>query len=167
MPYYVPRAIFGHLIDIKTTTHNSVNMHQNVSISGSDHNGIIAIGATHNVHYNPLLSDAAEYDLNRGRLELIEKASSTLDLQNIEVLNDYMGVRSASIDHLPLVGPVVDAQTSQHYPNLYIINGVGGYGFVQAPYLAKMLSEHLCASVPIDAKVLPSRFYRRALAKKS
>lgn len=164
MPYYVPRAIFGHRIDIKISTHSSVNIHQFVSISKSDENGVIAIGATHDVHYNPLTSDAM-YDLKKGQRELIEKASRTLDLQNIEILNDYTGVRSASIDHLPLVGPVVNAKSAQNYPNLYIINGVGGYGFVQAPYLAKMLSDYLYASAPIDAKLLPSRFYQRALSK--
>ncbi len=183
VPYFTPRAIFGHRINIKTTTKNPVNIHQFVSISKSSEEGIIAIGATHDVHYNPLQSEQA-YDYSKGRAELIEKATRTLPLENIELLNDYVGMRSASIDHLPLVGAVVNAEKTieklpnilkkkkynikeyDYYKNLYMINGVGGYGFVLAPYLAQMLCSDIILNEPIESKLLPSRFLRRWLISK-
>ncbi len=179
-PYFTPRAIFGHRINIKTTTVNPVNIHQFVSISKSNEEGVIAIGATHDVHYNPLQSEQV-YDYSKGRAELIEKATRTLPLENIELLKDYVGVRSASIDHLPLAGAIVNAEKTiekfpdiikrkkhninkyEYYENLYMINGVGGYGFVLAPYLAQKLCKNITLNEPIDSKLLPSRFLRRWL----
>jgi len=183
IPYFTPRAVFGHRINIHTTTHNPLNMHQFVSISKSDSKGIIAIGATHDVHYNPLRSEVS-YDYAKGRMELLEKASRTIALEDVEVMEDFTGVRAASIDHLPLLGPVVDflktvetlPKISQgkeyninqykYYPNLYMMNGVGGYGFVLAPYLAVMLRNYLVHGSAIDPLVLPSRFVRRYMMQK-
>jgi tRNA 5-methylaminomethyl-2-thiouridine biosynthesis bifunctional protein len=48
-----------------------------------------------------------------------------------------------------------------YYPNLYMINGSGGYGFVLAPYLARMLKEHIVASKPISDRLSPARFFAR------
>ena len=180
MPYFTPRAIFGHRINLKTTTKIPVNIHQFVSISKSNEEGMIAIGATHDVHYNPLESNES-YDVEVGRKELLEKATKTLPLKDVEVLEDHLGVRSASIDHLPLVGPVVDADKTvkklpkivkgkkyrdneyEYFKEIYMINGVGGYGFVVGPYLADILSRHIISGESIDKKLLPSRFLRRYL----
>jgi tRNA 5-methylaminomethyl-2-thiouridine biosynthesis bifunctional protein len=176
-PYIQLRGIWGHRIDVKTTTQNSHSLHQFVSISPS-HEGVLAIGATHNVHYHPQTSQEA-YDVNAGREELLEKASRTLKLQNVEVVKDYMGLRSGSFDYIPLVGPLVmSGETLQnkkinfytkkpnyeeysYYPNLTMINGNGGYGFVLAPYLAKMLREYIVGDVKISQKLVPARFFSR------
>jgi tRNA 5-methylaminomethyl-2-thiouridine biosynthesis bifunctional protein len=176
-PYMQLRGIWGHRIDVKTTTQNSHSLHQFVSISPS-HNGVLAIGATHNVHYHPQTSQKP-YDINAGREELLEKASRTLKLENIEVVKDYMGLRSGSFDYIPLVGPLVlSSETLQnkksnfytkkpnyeeysYYPNLTMINGNGGYGFVLAPYLAKMLREYIVSDVKINERLVPARFFAR------
>jgi len=42
-----------------------------------------------------------------------------------------------------------------------MINGNGGYGFVLAPYLAKILSEHILSGKKIDDSISPSRFFSR------
>ncbi|MEA2111495.1 MAG: FAD-dependent oxidoreductase [Campylobacterota bacterium] len=182
MPYFTPRAIFGHRINIKTSTHNPVNIHQFVSISKSIDDDIIAIGATHDVHYNLLESDVA-YDYEAGRAELLQRAQKSIALKDIEVLEDHIGMRSASIDHLPLVGAVVDAKKTveklpeilrgkkynadeyEYFNNLYTINGVGGYGFVLGPYLAQILCDHIVSNEVIDTRLLPSRFLRRYIKK--
>jgi len=176
-PYIQLRGVWGHRIDIKTTTENSHSIHQFVSISPSS-DGQLAIGATHNVHYHPQTA-TEPYDIEAGRAELLEKASRTMNLENVEVVKDYTGLRSGSFDYMPLVGSLVisnetlqnknirfkvkkaDFREYEYYPNLYMINGNGGYGFVLAPYLAKMLKEHILSGKKISERVSPARFFAR------
>ena len=182
-PYIKLRGVWGHRIDIQTTTTNPNTLHQYVSISSSK-NGKIAIGATHNVHYHPQKTDKA-YDIESGRRELLQKASQTIHLKDIQILKDYTGLRSGSFDYMPIVGSLVDSnktlQNSQkkirikkpdfqqfhYYPNLYMMNGSGGYGFVLAPYLAHILKEHILYKKPIDNQLLPARFFARWAKRKS
>ncbi len=176
-PYINLRGIWGHRIDIKTATKNDYSIHQNVSISPSS-DGVLAIGATHNVHYHPQTS-TEPYDIDEGRAELLEKASRSLDLKDVEVVKDYTGLRSGTVDYIPLLGGLVISEKTlqnktirfdtkkvdyakyDYYPNLTMINGSGGYGFVLAPYLAEMLSEHIINKKEIDKGILPARFFAR------
>ena len=176
-PYIKLRGVWGHRIDVKTTTQNSSSLHQYVSISPSNA-GKIAIGATHNVHYHPQKSKDA-YDVEQGRAELLQKAAKTMQLDNVEVVKDYMGLRSGSFDYMPMVGPLVlsgetlltckdslyvkkaDFTEYMYYPNLFMINGSGGYGFVLAPYLAKILTEHILYAREISERISPARFFAR------
>ena len=176
-PYIQLRGVWGHRIDVKTTTENSHSIHQFVSISPSS-DGTLAIGATHNVHYHPQTT-REPYDIEAGRAELLEKASRTLNLENVEVVKDYTGLRSGSFDYMPLIGGLVlsnetlqnknirfkvkkaDFTEYEYYPNLYMINGNGGYGFVLAPYLAKILKEHILSAKKISDRIVPARFFAR------
>ncbi len=176
-PYIKLRGVWGHRIDVKTTTDNPHSIHQFVSISPSQE-GKLAIGATHNVHYHPQTT-TEKYDIEAGRKELLEKASRSIGLENIEVTKDYMGLRSGSFDYMPLVGSLVmshetlqnknihfqtkkpDYSAYTYYPNLTMINGSGGYGFVLAPYLAKMLAEFILSDKEISKRVDPARFFAR------
>ena len=176
-PYMQLRGVWGHRIDVKTTTPNDYSIHQFVSISPSSE-GILAIGATHNVHYHPQTA-TEPYDINAGREELLAKASRTLNLESVEVIKDYTGLRSGSFDYIPIVGNLVmssetlanknirfqvkkpDFSEYTYYPNLYMINGSGGYGFVFAPYLAKILSEHILSAKKISQRLQPARFFAR------
>lgn len=178
------RGIWGHRIDITSSTEVPHIIHQYVSISPTLQEGVVAIGATHNVHYSPFEPHAA-YDVEAGRLELIEKAKKTLELNDIEVLKDYTGLRSGSSDYMPMLGRLVDAGATlalhphmQHgketdpkefvyYPNLTMINGSGGYGFVLAPYLAKRLTKYLVLGIPLDETISPSRFFPRWAKRQS
>jgi len=90
-----------------------------------------------------------------------------------------MGLRSGSNDYLPMLGSLVDAAATlqiyphirhgqnvdpneySYYPNLTMINGSGGYGFVLAPYLAKKLKEYLVDHIPVNSALSPSRFFPR------
>ena len=49
----------------------------------------------------------------------------------------------------------------EYYPNLYMINGNGGYGFVLAPYLANILTQHLLSAKKISDRMSPARFFHR------
>jgi len=176
-PYIELRGVWGHRIDIKTATQNPYSIHQFVSISPSS-NGELAIGATHNTYYHPQTT-REPYDIEAGRAELLEKASRTIDLENVEVVKDYTGLRSGSFDYMPLVGSLVlsnetlqnkniqfkvkkaDYSEYEYYPNLYMINGNGGYGFVLAPYLAKILKEHIMSAKKISDRISPARFFAR------
>lgn len=179
------RGIWGHRIDITTSSDVPHIIHHYVSISPTLKEGVVAIGATHNVHYSPFDSDST-YDTQAGRVELLESASKTLELNNIKILQDYTGLRSGSNDYMPMLGNLVDADATlrlyphlQHgkavdpqefvyYPNLTMVNGSGGYGFVLAPYLAKRLKEYLVDGIPLDATISPSRYFPRwAKRKKS
>ncbi len=177
MPYLELRRIWGHRIDVKTATKVPYSIHHHLSISPSSEDGTLAIGATHNLHFNPF--GAEEYDLEAGRKELLEKALKSVKLENVEVLKDYVGLRSGSNDYLPIIGPVVDAEKTMdetfkvsnlkrvddesfsYYPELYMINGTGGYGFVLAPYLAKQLTEYIIDKTELDRELTPTRFFRR------
>ena len=176
-PYIQLRGVWGHRIDIKTTTSNDYSIHQFVSISPSK-DGVLAIGATHNLHYHPQTAIEA-YDVKEGRAELLEKASRTLFLENVEVIKDYTGLRSGSFDYMPIVGSLVMSQETlankdirfkvkkadiseySYYPNLYMINGSGGYGFVLAPYLAKILSDNILSEKKISERIQVARFFAR------
>ena len=182
-PYIQLRGVWGHRIDIKTSTQNDKSIHQFVSISPSK-DGVLAIGATHNLDYHPQTSKVP-YDVTEGRLELLEKASRTIDLKNVEVIKDYTGLRSGSFDYMPLLGSLVLSKETLeccerkvkvkkanyddfvYYPNLYMINGNGGYGFVLAPYLAKELSEHILSGKKIDDRTSPARFFHRWAKRKA
>ena len=182
-PYIQLRGIWGHRIDVKTTTQNKNSIHQFVSISPSK-DGVLAIGATHNVHYHPETS-TEPYDVKEGRDELLEKALRTINLENVEVIKDYTGLRSGSFDYMPLLGELVisketleskdirfkvkkpDYEEYTYYPNLYMINGNGGYGFVLAPYLAKILSENVLSGKKINDRISPARFFARWAKKLS
>jgi tRNA 5-methylaminomethyl-2-thiouridine biosynthesis bifunctional protein len=176
-PYIGLRGVWGHRIDIRSKLKNPYSIHQFVSIAPSKE-GITAIGATHNVHYHPEINKEP-YDIEEGRKELIEKASRTVNLDDVEVLKDYTGLRSGSHDYMPLVGSLVLSRETLecceknirikrpnyedflYYPHLTMINGSGGYGFVLAPYLAKMLAEYIVSDKSISPRISPARFFVR------
>lgn len=183
IPYLTLRGIWGHRIDIETTTQLPTILHHYVSISPTSQRNIMAIGATHNVHYSP--SHDEPYNVEAGRKELLEKGLKTLKLDNIKVVRDYAGLRSGSNDYLPMLGSLVDAEATLArypqlkngraiapsefitYPHLTMINGSGGYGFVLAPYLAKRLKEYLVEKKPLDERLSPGRFFPRWAKRQS
>ena len=176
-PYIKLRGVWGHRIDVETKTENPHSIHQFVSISPSKE-GVLAIGATHNVHYHPQTA-LTPYDIAEGRAELLEKASRSIALEDVKILKDYTGLRSGSFDYMPLVGSLVmsketlqnkeinfftkkpDFTKYSYYPHLTMINGSGGYGFVLAPYLAKILAEYILGDKEISKRVQPARFFAR------
>lgn len=177
------RGIWGHRIDITTSTDIPHIFHHFVSISPTIKEGIVAIGATHDVHYSPFNTDAT-YDIASGRAILLDNASKTLKLNNINIVKDYMGLRSGSNDYMPMLGRLVnsketllshphlqhgkavDSKEFSYYPNLIMMNGSGGYGFVLAPYLAKRLKEYLVDQIPLDEAISPSRYFPRWAKRK-
>ena len=177
LPYLELRRVWGHRIDIKTTTRVPYSLHHHLSVSPSSADGTVAVGATHDLHHDPF--GEIPYDIEAGRRELLEKALKSVTLENIEVIRDYTGLRSGSNDYLPIVGSVVDAKETMgedfkvsklkrmkdeefsFFPELYMINGTGGYGFVLAPYLAAQLAKLIVERDAVESDLTPTRFFRR------
>ncbi|MEA1917344.1 MAG: FAD-dependent oxidoreductase [Campylobacterota bacterium] len=177
--YIKMRGIWGHRIGVKTTTKIPCIIHHHLSISPTCSDDVVALGATHDVHYKL----GTHYDIEKGRDELLQRASKTIELQDAEVVEDFMGLRSGSNDYLPLLGKIVNSKKSIekfpnlknglrvkddeliYYENLYMMNGVGGYGFVLAPYLSKIVSKDIICNSTTCSEYEPSRFFRRKVKR--
>ncbi|MCX6062202.1 MAG: FAD-dependent oxidoreductase, partial [Campylobacterales bacterium] len=75
----------------------------------------------------------------------------------------------ATLERFPHLrhGQTVDSKEYIYYPNLTMINGSGGYGFVLAPYLAKRLTAYIAEGKSIDPILSPSRFFPRWAKRQS
>ena len=174
--YIKLRRIYGQRCEVKSSTEMKASVHHEVSVSATKKNGNIAIGASHYLNKAELPSP------EDGAKALIALAEKSVKLENIEVVDVHCGMRSGSNDYLPILGSLIDSSKSlalddkafkgdksalvERYPQLYMVNGVGGYGFVLAPYLAELMSEHL-----VNKKALPEfldvkRFYYRWAKKR-
>jgi len=177
------RAVWGQRIDIETTTFLDVNYHKECSVSRtiSNQNGanICSIGATH--HRFELSREITDEDSD----ELLQKAMDIVNLTDIKVKASFGGARASSSDYFPIVGEVVKSEATlsefpylkngtnvnptrfTRYKNLFILNGVGGRGFVLAPYLAKVLVDSIFSHQPIEESVLVDRLFKRWVKKGS
>ena len=111
--------------------------------------------------------------------ELLKKANDIKVLYDIKVLDVKIGARASSVDYFPMVGKLVDAEKSfEKYPhlkngfqiknenlemieNLYILNGVGGRGFVLSPYLAYILVENIFNNKELEEEITNFRLFKR------
>ena len=176
-PYIKLRRIFGQRCEIESSTLMRATVHHEVSVSATKKNGRIAVGASH--HLDKEMMPTKE----EGEAELIRLAQKSVKLDDLRLISSFTGMRSGSNDYLPMLGSVVKAQESIHkhpetlkgnkeleleyYPELYMINGVGGYGFVLAPYLSKLMSEHLIDGQELPEYLAPKRFFYRWAKKEA
>lgn len=171
------RAIWGQRIDIETSTCISVNYHKECSVSKSTPlnttTNKLSIGATH--HRFVEERELSEEDTN----ELLKKASDIVNLEDVKVVAMHGGARASSSDYFPIVGEVIDSsKTIEEFPylkngtnvnpsrftrykNIFILNGVGGRGFVMAPYLAKRLVENIVNNEPLEESITSNRLFKR------
>ncbi|MCF6244225.1 MAG: FAD-binding oxidoreductase [Sulfurovum sp.] len=145
-----------------------ISMHKDVSV-GANVNSIIKLGATHEKEIEEILPCKEEQ-----ALKLKEKASSLIDTLDLEIEEVFCGMRAGSKDYFPLVGKVIDVDNMlKEYPdivrgakeelkyidNMYILNGLGGRGFVFAPYMASLLSAYIIEGKEMDKRVNPDRLF--------
>jgi tRNA U-34 5-methylaminomethyl-2-thiouridine biosynthesis protein MnmC len=171
------RPVWGQRCDIKSDYKLDFSIHKNHSIS-KNQNGIISIGATH--HIGIKNQELSKSDTQK----LIEQTKDILNLENnIEVVDTYSGCRACSVDYLPIVGEVVNSKKTLqefpylvhgthvpqkrlcYYPNLYILNGVGGRGFVLSPYVANLLVEFIINSQDYVDNIKPYRLFKKYVRK--
>jgi len=170
MRYMGVRGTWGSRGDYYSNLNLSVSMHQNISISANI-NGIIKIGATHVKSKEPcIICDGKPLS------SLEEKACLMVDSSDFKLKQTYCGMRAGSKDYFPLVGGVIDVEKMfEKYPkitrgervkepmskinNLYILNGLGGRGFVLAPLMGKILAEHIINNKKINKSINPDRLF--------
>ena len=156
------RADFSSNLDLK------VSMHQAMSV-GANVGGIIKLGATHEKEVKePMTCSETQ------ALSLKVKASSLIDTSDLELKSTFCGMRAGSKDYFPLVGKVIDVPFMlEKYPkirvgakpelayleNVFVLNGLGGRGFVFAPLMAKILAEHILNKEVLDTRVNPDRLF--------
>ena len=117
--------------------------------------------------------------MNADSKKLIDLANDIIKLDDIEAVDFKIGARAASFDYFPIVGKLVDSnKTIENHPhilngshikndklsmieNLYIINGVGGRGYVLSPYLAKKLVESIFEDKILDDNISSPRLFKR------
>ncbi|SMC09472.1 NAD(P)/FAD-dependent oxidoreductase [Nitratiruptor tergarcus] len=166
-PYIRIGKLGGVRFDVKTALSLPYCMHKRVSISVNI-DGIVSIGATHN----------REGATPQPPSMLFEEARKMVGAFSYEIAQMYCGVRSSVSDHFPIIGELIDTKSTPRITNfkkldldslprknIYIINGLGGRGFVFGPYVAKILAEHLLKNAPIPKELSLDRYFIRYLKK--
>ncbi len=170
MRYMGVKGTWGTRGDYETKLSLDVSMHKKISISANIE-GIVKVGATHAKEAHACLNCGAD-----PLKELFTKASDMVDTSDFKAKGIFCGMRSGSKDYFPLVGSVIDVPLMlKEYPklvrgerlkenpkkidNLYVINGLGGRGFVFAPLMGKMLAENIVEEKAIDSRVNPDRLF--------
>lgn len=140
-----------------------------------------------NSSYNLELANINKIEHNKETKEIIEadiqkllkKANDIKELKNIEVIDVRIGARASSVDYFPMVGKLVDSKKSiEKFPhikngthiknenlimkdNLFVLNGVGGRGFVLSLYLANQLVENIFNNKKLDDEITNYRLFSR------
>lgn len=117
--------------------------------------------------------------------KLLSKANDIKELEDIEIIDIKIGARASSVDYFPMVGKLVDSLKSfEKYPhikngthiknenlemidNLYVINGVGGRGFVLSLYLANALVENIINDKELEEEITNFRLFTRWAKKQN
>lgn len=111
--------------------------------------------------------------------KLLKLANDIKKLENTKVMDIKIGARAASVDYFPIVGKLVDSKASfEKFPhlingsfikdenlimqeNLYVLNGVGGRGFVLSLYLARLLIESILDNKELPTEITSHRMFKR------
>jgi len=180
-PYINIKALWGRRIDVTTSTQLNHNFHKECSVSKSfevsKDKYRVSIGATHSRD-----KEGIDNIIDQNQL-LLQRASDIVDLEDVNIVREYSGARACSNDYFPFVGELIDSnETVKLFPHLkngtyvnpnrfirfkdlYILNGVGGRGFVLAPYLANMLVEYIHNNGTIDDNVKVDRLFIREIKR--
>lgn len=168
LEYMGIRATWGSRGDFYSKYELDISMHQSLSI-GANIDGVIKIGATHQKDITQK-QECKEEDIK----PLLDRASLLIDTTDLRLKQLFCGMRAGSKDYFPLVGRVIDVEYMlQTYPNiikgakpplkhiegLFILNGLGGRGFVFAPLMAEMLSGLIVEGIDVDSRVNPDRLF--------
>ncbi len=140
-----------------------------------------------NSSYNLELANINKIEHNKETKEIIEadirkllkKANDIKQLNDIEVIDVKIGARASSVDYFPMVGKLIDSKKSfEKYPhikngthiknenlimidNLFVLNGVGGRGFVLSLYLANELVQSALNDKKLDDEITNYRLFSR------
>ena len=168
MDYMGLRGTWGTRADFSSNLALRCSMHQSLSV-GANHQGVIKVGATHEKCVKtPQPCQAKE------AIALKQKASTLVNVSDFTLKKSFCGMRAGSKDYFPLVGRVIDVTSMlqktpkirqgatpklTYIPNLYILGGFGGRGFVFAPLMAQHLAQYMVDKTPLDARTNPDRLF--------
>lgn len=145
------------------------------------------IGASYGRNQTDLGFRADEQAQNQARLQACLPQQAWPAEVDVSGNQARVGVRSASRDHLPVVGPVASlANLADHYaglqgdqqnaaplplhPGLYVLGALGSRGLCSAPLCGELLASEICGDpLPLAADLLealhPARYWVRKLLK--
>ncbi|WP_187267387.1 bifunctional tRNA (5-methylaminomethyl-2-thiouridine)(34)-methyltransferase MnmD/FAD-dependent 5-carboxymethylaminomethyl-2-thiouridine(34) oxidoreductase MnmC [Aeromonas hydrophila] len=145
------------------------------------------IGASYGRNQTDLAFRADEQAQNQARLQACLPQQAWPAEVDVSGNQARVGVRSASRDHLPVVGPVASlANLADHYaglqgdqqnaaplplhPGLYVLGALGSRGLCSAPLCGELLASEICGDpLPLAADLLealhPARYWVRKLLK--
>lgn len=151
------------------------------------HNDQHCIGASYGRNQIGLEFRAEEQIQNQARLQTCLPEQTWPAEVDVSGNEARVGVRCASRDHLPVVGPVArlqglaghyaDLQHDQHnaqplplHPGLYVLGALGSRGLCSAPLCGELLASEICGEpLPLAADLLealhPARYWVRKLLK--
>ncbi|WP_339379604.1 bifunctional tRNA (5-methylaminomethyl-2-thiouridine)(34)-methyltransferase MnmD/FAD-dependent 5-carboxymethylaminomethyl-2-thiouridine(34) oxidoreductase MnmC [Aeromonas jandaei] len=151
------------------------------------HNDHHCIGASYGRNQTDLAFRAEEQLQNQARLQASLPEQSWPSEVDVSGNEARVGVRCASRDHLPVVGPVARlASLADHYaglhtdqqgaaplpchPGLYVLGALGSRGLCSAPLCGELLASEICGDpLPLAADLLealhPARYWVRKLLK--
>lgn len=150
-------------------THNRFNK----DMKNSSYN--LELANINKIEHNEETKEIIEADIQK----LLKKANDIKELKNIEVIDVKIGARASSVDYFPMVGKLVDSKKSiEKFPhikngthiknenlimkdNLFVLNGVGGRGFVLSLYLANQLVENIFNNKKLDDEITNYRLFSR------
>jgi tRNA 5-methylaminomethyl-2-thiouridine biosynthesis bifunctional protein len=166
MRYMGIKGLWGSRGDYRTASTQSVSLHKTLSVS-SARNGIVKIGATHVKHPQPCMVCEGQ-----PLASLFAGASELVDTSDFVLQETFCGMRSGSRDFFPVAGEVVDVPYMlesypditrgakpplRHLEGVYVLNGLGGRGFVFSPLMARWLANAIAEGVAIPDSVHPNR----------
>lgn len=108
-------------------------------------NDLYSVGATYN------WEDQTNTITEEGRKELEIKLKTIISCE-YEVIDQVAGIRPTVVDRRPLVG------VHSKYKNLFVLNGLGTRGVMNAPYVAGQLYSFIENNVPLDKEIDIKRF---------
>ncbi|ANB51657.1 bifunctional tRNA (5-methylaminomethyl-2-thiouridylate)-methyltransferase MnmD/FAD-dependent cmnm(5)s(2)U34 oxidoreductase MnmC [Aeromonas veronii] len=151
------------------------------------HNDQHCIGASYGRNQSSLEFRAEEQTQNQVRLQACLPEQTWPAEVDVSGNEARVGVRCASRDHLPVVGPVARLQgLADHYaqlqhdqhnaqplplhPGLYMLGALGSRGLCSAPLCGELLASEICGDpLPLAADLLealhPARYWVRKLLK--
>lgn len=151
------------------------------------HNEQHCIGASYGRNQSSLEFRAEEQIQNQVRLQACLPEQTWPAEVDVSGNEARVGVRCASRDHLPVVGPVARLQgLADHYaqlqhdqhnaqplplhPGLYVLGALGSRGLCSAPLCGELLASEICGDpLPLAADLLealhPARYWVRKLLK--
>ncbi|WP_429081321.1 bifunctional tRNA (5-methylaminomethyl-2-thiouridine)(34)-methyltransferase MnmD/FAD-dependent 5-carboxymethylaminomethyl-2-thiouridine(34) oxidoreductase MnmC [Aeromonas bivalvium] len=150
------------------------------------HDGAHCIGASYGRNQSSLAFNAEEQAQNRERLQACLQEQSWPAEVDVSGDQARVGVRCASRDHLPVVGPIVrldalraldqqplkarPAQPLATYPGLFVLGALGSRGLCSAPLCGELLASEIVGDpLPLAWDLLaalhPARYWVRKWLK--